>query len=104
MSRVQIHYDKNKLTAFCERWKMLEMSFWGVVLQPGFMPGQPVQMVIAYRPNVKWKLSEELTMVDELVGVLGQPVDIQQRNVVEANPDPAYRDMVLGDLETVYEM
>jgi predicted nucleotidyltransferase len=88
-----------RIAAFCELWKIKELSLFGSVLRDDFRPDSDVDVLIAFEPNVPWSLFDWVEMIDEFKDIFGRKVDL-----VEAAglTNPFRRHAILNSKRVLY--
>ncbi len=72
--RIAIHREKIK--AFCDKWKVKEFYLFGSVLRDDFGPDSDVDVLIKLSDYTGIGLYEWLDMIEELETLFGQKVDM----------------------------
>ena len=67
--KTALEIDKEKIAAFCQRWRIQELDLFGSVLRDDFGPESDVDFLVVYAPGAKITLFDEARMQEEL-GVL----------------------------------
>jgi predicted nucleotidyltransferase len=83
MPNIQIPEDK--LTEFCQRWKLSELALFGSVLRDDFRPDSNIDVLITFAPDAKRGLLTLVKMKYELEGLLGREVDLVSKYAVETS-------------------
>ena len=98
---IQIDVPYDALAAFCRRWHITELAFFGSVLRDDFRPDSDVDVLVTFAPDavVGWDF---VTVRDELSQLLGRKVDLLTRMGVEYTAHPRLRNAILSTAETVY--
>jgi hypothetical protein len=98
MTRHGIQLPDTELAAFCRRWRVRKLSFFGSFLREDFGPESDIDVLVWFEPG--WTPGLEIvTMEQELSGLLGG------RKVDLATEDALYRRVkkrVLSEAEAVY--
>jgi hypothetical protein len=97
-----LHIDKPALAAFCTRWKIIELSLFGSVLRDDFGPGSDIDVLVTFSPDADWTLFDHGDMQKELAALFGHPVDLVNREAVEASPNWIRRRAILENAELLY--
>jgi len=97
-----ISVSKSKIAAFCRRWKISELAFFGSVLRPDFRSDSDVDVLVTFVPDAAWSLFDHVRMEDDLQAVLGREVDIVTRRAVERSSNPIRRRAILECAERYY--
>ena len=81
----QIPIDRERIAAFCAKWKIREFSLFGSVLTDEFRPDSDVDVLVTFQPDAPWSLYEWVDMIDELVEIFGRKVDLVEEGALR-NP------------------
>jgi hypothetical protein len=73
---LKIQLPQQALTAFCQHWKIKEMSFFGSVLREDFRPDSDIDVLVSFEEDAEWGLLEFVRMQRELKALLGREVDL----------------------------
>jgi len=103
MSNPRIDIPKDRLAAFCGRWKVKELSLFGSVLREDFRPDSDVDVLVEFDPAAHWTLPDLAQMREELAGILGRAVDLLTGRGVRQSRNPLRSQAILSTAETVYE-
>jgi predicted nucleotidyltransferase len=90
------------LEAFCQRWHIQELAVFGSVLRSDFGPDSDIDFLLDFGPNRDYSLETLLDMSEELSRLVGRPVDIVIKGVIEADGNPYRRAEILGNAQKVY--
>lgn len=99
---LKIAIDRQQLAAFCQRWKILKLDFFGSVLRDDFGSSSDIDVLVTFAPEAGWSLFDHVRMEDELGTLLGRPVDLVTRRAVERSPNWIRRNAILECLEPGY--
>ena len=94
--------DLAPILAFCQRWRITELAFFGSVLRADFRPDSDVDVLVTFAEDAPWSLLDEVQMVDELESIVGRTVDLVSRQAVEASPNWIRRRSILENAQVVY--
>ena len=72
----QIHFDREKVVDFCQRWKIIEFALFGSVLSDDFRSDSDVDVLVTFMPDTRYSLFDLVHMQDELEQVFGRKVDL----------------------------
>lgn len=98
----QIRLDREKIAAFCRRWQIAELAFFGSVLEDRFGPQSDVDVLVTLAPQVAWGLLDWVAMEDKLTEILGRRVDLVNRRSIERSHNPIRRREILKSARTYY--
>ena len=97
-----IRVSKIKIAAFCRRWKISELAFFGSVLRADFGPGSDVDVLVSFTQDANWSLFDHVRMEDDLRDILGRDVDIVTRRSIERSSNWIRRQAILESAEPYY--
>jgi uncharacterized protein len=97
-----VSIPKDRLVDFCRRWKVAELSLFGSALREDFRPDSDVDLLVSFALGVTWGFDDLLTMKEELTTLVGRPVDLVERRLVEASENYIRRRHILSHLEPLY--
>ena len=96
---VRVSYDRERLAAFCRRWKVKELSLFGSVLRDDFGPSSDVDVLVEFEPDASWSLFDWPDMMDNLRPIFGRDVDLVEKDGLR---NPFRRHSILKTREVVY--
>jgi len=97
-----IDIDREKIAAFCRKWRITEFSLFGSVLRDDFRPDSDVDVMVAFDPHARWTLLDLPEMKEQLEVILGRDVDLLTRRGVEQARNPLRKREILSSAEIVY--
>ena len=100
--KISMVMPREKVAAFCRKWKITELSLFGSVLRDDFRPESDVDVLVSFAENARWSLFDLVRMEEELGGILGRKADLMERRAVEASENYIRRKHVLSLVELVY--
>ena len=89
------------IVAFCQRWKISEFAVFGSVLREDFGPDSDVDVLVTFAPDAE-AVPDRQKMRDELARILGHPVDVMYRRVIEHDPNYLLRKSILNSTRVIY--
>lgn len=92
----------DELAAFCRKWRIREFALFGSVLREDFGPGSDVDCLVEFAPDADWSLLDVIRAEQELSTLLGRPVDLVERPVVEQSENWIRRRRILEGARTIY--
>ena len=95
--RIQI--DRDKIKAFCQRWKIKEFSIFGSALREDFKRDSDVDVLVVFDDRAEWDLMDHLHAEDELAKIFGRNVDLIEMRVVS---NPFRRHHILKNRQILY--
>lgn len=99
MTQKHITVPMEEIAAFCDRWKVRELSLFGSVLRDDFRPDSDVDVLISFHENSGLGLWDLSAMQEELEGLFGRTVDLA---VKEGLRNPFRRHLILTSREIIY--
>ena len=104
MASIHPHVDVTleQITAFCQKWHIVQFELFGSVLREDFRPDSDVDVLVTFAPGMGGTLYNLVDMESELKTVFGREVDLIQRKTVEQNPNYITRNNILRSVERVY--
>ncbi len=101
-TRPRIAIPDQPLAAFCRRWKIGELAFFGSSLRAEFGPNSDVDVLATFGVDANWSLFDHLHMEEELARLLGRKVDIVDRRVIEKSENWIRRRAILESAQPYY--
>jgi hypothetical protein len=90
------------IAAFCQRWQITELAFFGSVLRDDFRPDSDVDVLVTFAPGMEWSLFDHIAMEEELSALIGRKVDLVSRRVIECSNNWIRRKAILETAEPFY--
>jgi predicted nucleotidyltransferase len=81
----QVPIPNDRLAAFCQRWKVAELSLFGSVLRDDFAPSSDVDVLVRFAPGVMHDAQADSDMQTELESIFGRRVDLIESDLL-TNP------------------
>lgn len=100
--QLKIQLPQPALAAFCQKWKIKEMSFFGSVLREDFRSDSDIDIIVSFEDNSTWGILELVRMKRELKTLLGREVDLMTKKSIEQSPNWIRRQEILGTAQIVY--
>ena len=97
-----VDIPEDKLQAFCRKWKIRQLALFGSVLRDDFGPESDVDCLVDFAPDADWGLLDVIRAEQELSELLGRPVDLVERPVVEQSENWIRRRRILQTARTIY--
>ncbi len=91
-----------QITAFCEKWQIVQFELFGSVLRDDFRPDSDIEVLVTFAPGKGGTLYDLLHMEEELKALFGRDVDLVQRPVIEKSPNYIRRKNILTSTQRVY--
>jgi uncharacterized protein len=100
--KIQIIIPKDRIAAFCQKWKITELALFGSVLREDFRPDSDVDVLVTFSPDSDWGVEHLLDMKEELELLFGRAVDLVEKRLVEESRNYLRRKHILSHMEAVY--
>jgi len=100
MNKIQLEIPKEKISAFCDKWKVVEFAFFGSVLREDFDENSDIDVLVTFDKNNEISLFDLAQMQIELQELFDRPVDIIEK---EALRNPFRKRQILESAQVVYE-
>jgi predicted nucleotidyltransferase len=96
----QIEVPMDAMRAFCEKWKVAQLSLFGSVLRDDFRPDSDVDVLIVFGPGGEMTFEGGFEMMDELSRIFGgREIHLVEKRLLK-NPFRRYE--ILTTREVVY--
>ena len=95
----QVAIDRERIAAFCRKWKVRELSLFGSAVRKDFRPDSDVDVLVSFMPDDPWDLYDIVAMRDELAAIFGREVDLVEK---EGLRNPFRRHRILTTREVIY--
>jgi hypothetical protein len=102
MALVAIEIPKTELAAFCEKWRIRKLEFFGSVLRDDFGPESDIDMLATFDHDASLSLFDLVDAELELQDIFGRPVDLLERTTVEHSENWIRRRRILDSARMVY--
>jgi predicted nucleotidyltransferase len=101
---VYIDEKRDALAALCRRYGVARLEVFGSAARGAdFNPGySDADFLVTFTPAARNNLETFIDLKDALEGLLGRPVDLIERETVEASRNFIRRRAILNEAETVY--
>ena len=102
MASHKLSIPHDALKAFCQRWNVQELALFGSALGENFTPDSDVDLLARFQTGVGYTFKDLVAMQDELEAIFGRPVDLVDRQALQASPNYIRRKHILGSAEVIY--
>lgn len=100
MIHQSLTYDRDRLKAICERYRIRELALFGSATREDFFASSDVDLLIEYEPCVHHGVDAFAALRAELEELFGRPVDVIEGRGRLINP--YRRQTILSSLELLY--
>ena len=94
-----LRIPKEKITAFCHRWNVVEFALFGSVLHDDFSPDSDVDVLVTFSDNSEVSLFNMADMQIELQEIFQRPVDILEKDALR---NPYRKRNILDTASVIY--
>ncbi len=104
MTKPKIRVPKAELAAFCKRWQITKLAFFGSVVSDDneFGPESAVDVIARFGPEARHTLFDLDDMERELAGLLGREVNLISWRGLEQSANRFHRKRILDSARVVY--
>ncbi len=99
MKRKKFRIPRKRISAFCQRWQITELSLFGSALRDDFRPDSDVDVLVSIDPKAHIGLLDVAQMNIELEAMFKRPVDLVEK---EGLRNPYRRREILKTARVVY--
>jgi hypothetical protein len=90
--------DRQRIAAFCQKWKVAEFALFGSVLREDFGPDSDVDVLVELAPGHGLGLFDWVDMIDELKSIFGRRADLVSKKGLR---NPFRRHQILSTREVI---
>ncbi|MEP0803961.1 MAG: nucleotidyltransferase family protein [Chloroflexota bacterium] len=101
MDELKIKIPRRKLAAFCRKYHIQKLAFFGSVLRDDFKPTSDVDILVEFKEGYTPGLAF-FAMPDELKKILGRDVDLLTYKGVKESRNPIRRKAILESARVYY--
>ena len=102
MKEAHLKMPQDQIEAYCRKWKIKELSFFGSVLRKDLKPDSDVDVLVSFFPEAQHSLFDHVEMQNELQDILKRKVDLITRKAVEQSKNYIRRKAILESAEPYY--
>ena len=99
MTNPHLTVSDDHIAGFCRRWKIREMSLFGSVVREDFRADSDIDILVSFESGSGWSSFDLVTMREELVTLLGRPVDLVEEAALR---NPYRRSAILKAKQILY--
>lgn len=101
MDTLKLKVPRRKVAAFCRKYGIQRLAFFGSVLRADFKPTSDVDVLVEFKKDHTPGLAF-FGMPDELKKILGRDVDLLTYNGVKSSRNPIRRKAILESAQEYY--
>ena len=98
----RLNVTHEQIARFCEKWKITRLELFGSVLRDDFDEESDIDVLVTFAEGAGTRLRELLDLEEELQALLGRPVDLVKRRLVEQSQNWIRRSSILDSAEPIY--
>ncbi len=98
---VKVKVPRRKLTAFCRKYRIQKLAFFGSVLREDFKPTSDIDVLVEFEKGYTPGLAF-FAMPEELKQILGRDVDLLTYQGIKSSRNPIRRKAILDSAQVVY--
>ena len=91
-----------QIEAFCKKWQITRLELFGSVLRDDFDEKSDIDLLATFVGRGPSRIGAILDMEEELQALLGRPVDLVKRHLVEESPNWIRRRAILESARLIY--
>ncbi len=99
MVNPSVQVNSDTIAAFCQKWRVRELSLFGSALREDFGPESDLDFLVSFEPGASWDLFDLAEMKAELEDQYGRPVDLVEE---EALRNPWRKREIMRTREIIY--
>lgn len=96
---VKINVPYEEIAAFCQRWRIRELSIFGSALREDFRPDSDVDVLVVFEEEAAWSLFDLMRAERELEQLFCRKVDLVEKKAIR---NPFRRHHILSHREVIY--
>ena len=98
---VKIKISRRKLTAFCRKYRIQKLAFFGSVLREDFKPTSDVDVLVEFEKDYTPGLAF-FAMPEELKEIFGRDVDLLTYQGINSSRNPIRRKAILESAQVYF--
>jgi len=98
---VKVKIPRRKLTAFCRKYRIQKLAFFGSVLREDFKPTSDLDILVEFKKGHTPGLAF-FAMPEELKEIFGRDVDLLTYQGIKSSRNPIRRKAILESAQVIY--
>ena len=98
---VKVKIPRRKLTAFCRKYRIQKLAFFGSVLREDFKPTSDLDILVEFKKGQTPGLAF-FAMPEELKEIFGRDVDLLTYQGIKSSRNPIRRKAILESAQVIY--
>ena len=100
-ANINININREAITVFCKKWKIVEFALFGSVLRDDFAPDSDIDVLVSFDSSAHWSLLDFVEMREELKEFFGKEVDLVEKDGLR---NPFRRHEIITTRQIVYAL
>lgn len=102
MPRIAIELPTEKIADFCQRWRVIELAFFGSVVRDDFRSDSDIDVMVQFHPEAHPTFASLDQMEEELEKMFHRDIDLVTRQGIETSRNYLRRHEILSSAQVVY--
>lgn len=102
MTATDLGVSEEQIERFCARWKISRLAVFGSAVRGDLRSDSDIDLLVTFASDADWTMLDHYTMEDELARLFGREVDLVSVRALEENPNPTYRQEIVGSARQIY--
>lgn len=99
---MNLELPKDRITQFCQKWQIQELSLFGSVLRDDFQADSDIDILVTFLEDTHWTLFDLGRMESELNQIFDRKVDLVSKRGIKSSRNHIRRDAILNSAEVIY--
>jgi predicted nucleotidyltransferase len=102
ISNQYIQQSMADITAFCQKWRVIEFALFGSVLREDFNDQSDIDILVSFASDSPWTILDLVIMEQELATCFNRDVDLVEKQVIEKSFNPIRKAHILNSAQVIY--
>jgi len=102
MTALPLPISDGDLRAFCQRWRIVELSLFGSAARGDLRPDSDIDVLVTFAPEAEWSIFDLSRAKRELEALLDRSVDMVERPALQTHHNPWLRSAILKNARVIY--
>jgi predicted nucleotidyltransferase len=98
----QINFNQRELDLICQKWNIVELSFFGSVIRDDFSDKSDIDILVEFHPDAIITLSKFERIRIDFENFFGRKVDLVSKRAVIESRNALRRNAVLSSFRVIY--
>ena len=99
---MNLELPKDRITKFCQKWQIQELSLFGSVLRDDFQANSDIDILVTFFEDTHWTLFDLGRMENDLNQIFDRKVDLVSKRGIKSSRNHIRRDAILNSAEVIY--